>query len=363
MRIFLFIVFLLLAYEHCFSQQYELRIKVSDGFNTDTVRLGFDPAATNGIDPGLGETELPPVPPTGVFDARLYSDSANVPLGEGVKKDYRPGTVQSGMSYTAFHKIKYKPGSGTSIRLTLLGFPQLPPTFYHEINFKDFFGGVVVNTTFIASDTGSILISNLALDRLLLTLKVQDLAPVELSQFQSSVSFNDVFLRWQTNFELNNRGFEVHRKTAESDEWQTIGFVNGAINSNGLQEYEYADRDLNMGSYNYRLKQIDINGNFEYFLLNEIVTIARPAEFALEQNYPNPFNPATTISFQLPEAGTVKLSLYDAGGKLVRTLLDEFRNSGNYDYSFDGSSLPSGVYYYSLESGDSKEVKSMVLLK
>ncbi len=357
------VLFLLLASEYCFSQQYEIRIKVTDGFNTDTVRLGFDPTATNGIDAGLGETELPPVPPTGVFDARLYSDSANVPLGEGVKRDYRPGAVQPLMSYTSYHKIKYKPGSGTFIRLTLLGFPQLPPTFYHEINFKDFFGGVVVNSTFIASDTGSILISNLALDRLLLTLKVQDLSPVELSQFQSSVSFNDVFLRWQTSFELNNRGFEVHRKTAESDEWQTIGFVNGAINSNGLQEYEYADRDLNMGSYNYRLKQIDINGNFEYFLLNEIVTIARPAEFALGQNYPNPFNPATTISFQLPEAGTVKLSLYDAGGRLVRTLLDEFRYSGHYEYSFDGSSLPSGVYYYSLESGDSKEVKSMVLLK
>jgi hypothetical protein len=353
---------LFLLTDYCFSQLYEVRIKVSDGISTDTLRIGFDPTATNGIDAHLNEFELPPLPPSTVFDTRLFSDSAHIPLGQGVKRDYRPGSFL--YFQTIYSKVRYQVGSGSqSIRLTFLGFP-LPPNVYQEINIKDFFGGIVVNSTFVSPDTGSVLVTNLAVNSLLITLKVYDPTPVELSSFWASTIYNDVYLKWTTGSEVNNRGFEVQRKNAEVEEWSVISFVNGAVNSNALQEYQYVDRSVNHGSYNYRLKQIDLNGNFEYFLLSEVVNIARPNDFAMFQNYPNPFNPKTTISFQLPKPGMIRLTLFDVNGRLVRQLIsNEFRSSGIYEYQLDASELSSGTYYYSLESGNVLLKKSMVLLK
>jgi hypothetical protein len=72
-------------------------------------------------------------------------------------------------------------------------------------------------------------------------------------------------------------------------------------------------------------------------------------QFELFQNYPNPFNPSTNISFQLPEAGYVSLSLYDITGRLVRNLIDQSRIPGKYTVSWDASDLSSGMYVYSLK--------------
>src|SRR4030095_5944897 len=80
-----------------------------------------------------------------------------------------------------------------------------------------------------------------------------------------------------------------------------------------------------------------------------------PQKFALLQNYPNPFNPETKIKFQIPNAGFVKLAVYDAGGKLVKILVDENLNSGTYNIGWDASAYPSGVYFYILSSGSYKE--------
>lgn len=187
--------------------------------------------------------------------------------------------------------------------------------------------------------------------------------PVELKSFAASVVDGFVQLNWSTATETNNRGFEVHRKNESSEEWQTIGFVNGSVNSNSIREYNFTDRSVNAGSYNYRLKQIDLNGNFEYYLLNEVINIGRPNSFQLLQNYPNPFNPATTISFQLAEAGIARLVIYDSDGKLVRELINEFKPAGIYQHDLDASEMSSGVYFYTLESGMNFQTKSMILLK
>lgn len=92
--------------------------------------------------------------------------------------------------------------------------------------------------------------------------------------------------------------------------------------------------------------------------LNEI-----PSEYKLEQNYPNPFNPVTTIDFQLPKDVNVKIKVYDVSGKEIKTLIDEFKQAGSYNISFDGSNLSSGVYFYRIEAGDFVQTKRMVLLK
>jgi len=86
-------------------------------------------------------------------------------------------------------------------------------------------------------------------------------------------------------------------------------------------------------------------------------------QFKLEQNYPNPFNPSTTISFSLPEYGFVKLKIFDMLGKEIKTLVNEFKNAGNYFVDFNGSDLSSGVYYYKLITGDFVTTKKMLLIK
>ena len=86
-------------------------------------------------------------------------------------------------------------------------------------------------------------------------------------------------------------------------------------------------------------------------------------KYSLIQNYPNPFNPSTNLEFEIPELGFVSLKVYDALGQVVRTLINDSRPAGNYKVEFDGSDLPSGVYFYRLESGEFSETKRMILLK
>lgn len=88
-----------------------------------------------------------------------------------------------------------------------------------------------------------------------------------------------------------------------------------------------------------------------------------PTTTALSQNYPNPFNPNTQIKYQLSKAGIVKLKIYDALGKEIRTLVNEFKNAGNYEVQFDGSKLASGMYFYKIETESFSDVKKMVLIK
>ena len=88
-----------------------------------------------------------------------------------------------------------------------------------------------------------------------------------------------------------------------------------------------------------------------------------PSMFELEQNYPNPFNPSTKISWQSPVSSWQTLKIYDVLGKEVATLVDEYRPSGSYEKEFDASNLPSGTYFYQLNSGLFVETKKMVLLR
>ncbi len=88
-----------------------------------------------------------------------------------------------------------------------------------------------------------------------------------------------------------------------------------------------------------------------------------PSKFKLEQNYPNPFNPQTNINFSLPKNSNVKLRIYNTTGKMITELINENKMAGNYSVTFDGTDLSSGVYFYSLETDNFRETKSMMLVK
>jgi hypothetical protein len=88
-----------------------------------------------------------------------------------------------------------------------------------------------------------------------------------------------------------------------------------------------------------------------------------PNVYSLSQNYPNPFNPSTKISFGLPKAGNVEIKIYDLLGREVTTLVNEFKTAGSYSVDFNASNLASGVYFYSIKSGNFTDTKKMVLMK
>ncbi|MCW8818106.1 MAG: T9SS type A sorting domain-containing protein, partial [Ignavibacteriaceae bacterium] len=88
-----------------------------------------------------------------------------------------------------------------------------------------------------------------------------------------------------------------------------------------------------------------------------------PSEFGLTQNYPNPFNPVTFIKYEVPKTSPVLIKIYDITGREVAVLVNEVREPGIYQVSFDSKNLASGVYFYKMVAGDFTSVKKMNLLK
>jgi hypothetical protein len=88
-----------------------------------------------------------------------------------------------------------------------------------------------------------------------------------------------------------------------------------------------------------------------------------PNQIILEQNYPNPFNPATKIKFSIPESSITVIKIYNAVGSELATLLNEIKQPGTYEVSFNAVDLSSGAYFYSIETDNFREVKKMILIK
>ncbi|MFZ4725800.1 MAG: hemoblobin-interacting domain-containing protein [Paludibacter sp.] len=186
--------------------------------------------------------------------------------------------------------------------------------------------------------------------------------PVTLASLNSTIINRNIKLNWTTSSEINNSGFEIERKAIDGS-FAKIGYVSGNGTVNTPTDYSFEDRNLQTGKYKYRLKQIDNNGNFEYFALNGEVEIGVPKKFDLSQNYPNPFNPVTKINFDLPENGLVNLRLYDMLGREVATLVNEVRTAGYYTVNFNASSLSSGIYFYRMNAGKFSSIKKMAVIK
>jgi hypothetical protein len=188
--------------------------------------------------------------------------------------------------------------------------------------------------------------------------------PVALASFSSSVNKRDVTLSWSTTFELNNKGFDIERKKESGGEWAKIGFIPGHGTTNDPQEYVFKDSKLVTGKYNYRLKQIDYDGTYERYNLNEVVSIGIPSSVDVSQNYPNPFNPLTKIDYNIPYDGIVKIQIFDITGKEVSTIINESKPAGYYTVEFDASNIASGIYFYRIFSDGAglKFTKTMKML-
>ena len=192
--------------------------------------------------------------------------------------------------------------------------------------------------------------------------------PVELVSFTATANRLNAELRWSTATEVNNYGFDIERRSVNSqsstvNSWMKIGFVEGHGTSNSAHNYLYTDASVSSGTNAYRLKQIDNNGTYKYSSEAEIA-IAVPKVVALNQNYPNPFNPTTTITFTLAQDGFTTLKIFDVLGREVTTLANGMMKSGVVNtVSFDGSKISSGVYFSRLESNGNVQTKTLLLLK
>lgn len=210
--------------------------------------------------------------------------------------------------------------------------------------------------------------------------------PVELTEFTATLTEEGVELFWSTATEVNNYGFEVERKidcpNECMDEWETIGFVPGHGNSNSPKTYEFIDTNPPAGLLEYRLKQIDTDGQFEYYnaiaeVNNNLTGLKEElllSEFGLQQNYPNPFNPSTKINYTIPynlengnHATLVSLKVFDMLGREITELVNEYKPAGSYEVQFNAALLseqmPSGLYFYKFTAGRYSETRKMMLLK
>ena len=126
---------------------------------------------------------------------------------------------------------------------------------------------------------------------------------------------------------------------------------------------------LDYGYTCYSIWEDSVDGNIQLFgslSYNDFTGVNEsnyPNKFTLFQNYPNPFNPNTTIRFYNPHSAYLKLNIYNVLGEEVKKLMDGYTNSGLHEIKFNGADLPSGIYFYQIESENFKQIKKMILLK
>ncbi|MDR3668693.1 MAG: YCF48-related protein, partial [Ignavibacteriaceae bacterium] len=186
--------------------------------------------------------------------------------------------------------------------------------------------------------------------------------PVELSSLFGNSVGNNVSLRWSTASEINNLGFNIER-SKDLKSWVNLSFLNGAGTSTQTHSYSYVDKNLQAGGYYYRIKQTDLNGGYKYYYVASEIQVGSPDHYELSQNYPNPFNPLTVIKYSIMQDGKVSLKIFDINGKEMTVLVNKDQTAGNYTINFDAHYLPSGVYFYKLESGTFSSTKKLILLK
>ena len=206
--------------------------------------------------------------------------------------------------------------------------------------------------------------------------------PIELASFEAFYNRDEIVLKWVTESEINNEGFEIFKSENEQSgnyvlisSYRTNEGLQGQGNSTTRHQYSYIDRRiLPEQIYWYKLADVDYNGNrtFHGPVNASLNSTTIPKEFKLYANFPNPFNPTTIIEFNLPKTSQVTLKIFNILGEEVATLVSARLAAGNHSYKWSRpAGMASGVYLYRLEAGDPSqgigqgfvETKKMVLMQ
>ncbi len=331
----------------------ECRIEVVSGLASGNLFFGTHPLANDGLDEIFSESNLPPLPPVGAFDKRLILPRNNFSGTHSSVRDIRsaPEFFMGSKEY----RISYQKNMDNGIEIR----------WYLSDGINGFIQDVI-NGSFInvyISGTGSFVVQDpVAFNTLKMLINYSENTPVELLSFTASSAGSSVHLNWSTGSETNNNGFELQRRSTNSD-WTVVDFLRGKGTSSERNDYTYTDdvAEINTSEVYYRLKQIDFDGRFTYS--EEVKVSLIPFKYELYQNYPNPFNPTTKISWQSPVGSHQTIKVYDVLGNEVATLVNEYKEAGSYEVEFDGSSLASGMYIYTLSAGSFTSSKKMLIIK
>ncbi len=142
--------------------------------------------------------------------------------------------------------------------------------------------------------------------------------------------------------------------------WTTSSFT-GTENSDNAWSIFFVD--ANTGWFTSDGGEIGHTTNGSSTGVRDAAKNQTPIGFSLQQNYPNPFNPTTVIRYQVAKAGIVRLNVYDVLGREVATLVNDVKPAGSYTTSFNAANVPSGVYFYRLQSASFTDTKRLVVLK
>jgi photosystem II stability/assembly factor-like uncharacterized protein len=180
---------------------------------------------------------------------------------------------------------------------------------------------------------------------------------------QNPVSLNGWNQINDVRFITQDSGWAVHGTPGTG----AIMFTSNAGTNWVMDNTQYSWYDC---LYNYQHSKIwcgGSSGRMWYSIINEPVGISENnnsvSSFVLNQNYPNPFNPVTKISYELRNKTYVTLKVFNVLGNMLKLLVNKVQKSGRYEIEFDGTRLPSGVYFYEIAAGEYSDTKKMVLLK
>jgi len=231
-----------------------------------TLYFGLDQTATNGVDVNLGESILPPYPPTGAFDARWLLPNNNFNGSLSSWRDYR---FASGFPFfgTIEYRFRYQSAAGATAMFVSWNLPQSITGVIQDLS-----NGVIINVP---------------------------------------ISGNGIY-------QISN--------------FDAINTLKLLVDYNNVVSVEENDPQI-------------------------------PSEFKLEQNYPNPFNPSTQINFSVPKQTQLRINLYNILGELLQTITEGLYEAGYYQTEFNAENLPSGIYIYRMESGESLLSKKMILIR
>jgi hypothetical protein len=142
-----------------------------------------------------------------------------------------------------------------------------------------------------------------------------------------------------------------------------IGFLvlhgNDTVTAINLSAATFADGNPRVG----RIQPGRLRADSLCFQVERLIDARGRFPNALTQNSPNPFNPTTTIRYSITEPGWTRLIIFDILGRVVEPLVEGWREAGEYEVTFNASQMPSGVYFYRLETGSFSDVKKMLLTK
>jgi hypothetical protein len=189
--------------------------------------------------------------------------------------------------------------------------------------------------------------------------------PVTLLACRANVSGNAVTLYWQVACDVPTSSFAVERAVSAQGDYTVLDVE---VTKNNGTWFSCVDRNVVPGAtYWYKVSLVGVNSK-ETFGPVEVRVEQAPSAYALRQSYPNPFNPTCFIRFDVPHSGNVTLRVFDAAGRVVRTVADRWMESGSYTEVWDGrddaaADMPSGVYFYELAAPDFRETRKTVMLR